>query len=199
MPLQRGAEAAYLAERPLPDAPDGEYDYETLATGEKPGPTSVDPHSRFFDLANDIQTALERGIPVTDPKAPEAVFQAITDPDAINDREGLFTDALAGITKLPPGKLQDKLNDEVMTVLYETLTHPPATFMDNAHKFRKADGSGNNILVPELGKSGMPYARSVQGKHPLPTNMLPDPGLVFDTLLKARNVSSALHQCSGRS
>lgn len=153
----------------------------------------MNPHSRFFDFANDIQSALERGNPLTDPsRAPEAVFQAITDPEAIDDRKGLFTGALAGITKLPPGKLQDKLNDDVMTVLYDTLPHPPATFIDNEHKFRKADGSGNNIFIPELGKSGTPYARSVQGKHPLPTNMLPDPGLVFDTLLKARDVSRTL-------
>ena len=56
--------------------------------------------------------------------------------------------------------------------------------------FRSADGSGNNPLIPSLGQAGTPYARSVQNKHPLPANVLPDSGLVFDALLKARDVSS---------
>ena len=56
------------------------------------------------------------------------------------------------------------------------------------YAFRSADGSGNNVLMPNLGKAGMPYARSVQNKHPLPSNTLPDSGLVFDVLLKADDV-----------
>lgn len=39
-----------------------------------------------------------------------------------------------------------------------------------------------------MGKAGMPYSRSVQQIHPLPGHMLPDPGLVFDTLLKREKV-----------
>ena len=58
------------------------------------------------------------------------------------------------------------------------------------YAFRSADGSGNNPLFPNLGKAGMPYARSVQGKHPFAPNTLPDPGEVFDVLLKARDVRS---------
>jgi len=42
---------------------------------------------------------------------------------------------------------------------------------------------------PDLGRAGMPYARNVQTKKSLPLSALPDPGLVFDTLLKARDVS----------
>jgi linoleate 10R-lipoxygenase len=52
--------------------------------------------------------------------------------------------------------------------------------------FRAADGSGNNAWMPALGQSGRPYARDVEGKQPLPPNMLPDPGLVFDVLLRSR-------------
>ncbi|KAF9259927.1 hypothetical protein L218DRAFT_873505, partial [Marasmius fiardii PR-910] len=35
-----------------------------------------------------------------------------------------------------------------------------------------------------LGRAGEPYARSVQQSHPLAAHELPDPGLIFDTLLK---------------
>lgn len=84
------------------------------------------------------------------------------------------------------------------------------------YAYRGADGAGNNITrkssiwttlsdtynltdtayffsrVPDLGRGGMPYARSVQQNHPLPPHSLPDAGLVFDTLLKRDGVSVAL-------
>ena len=52
------------------------------------------------------------------------------------------------------------------------------------YAFRFADGSYNNILLPNLGKAGSPYARSVPSLHLSPTFALPDAGLLFDTLLK---------------
>ena len=90
---------------------------------------------------------------------------------------------MANISKVPSPEIQGKLNDLAIGVLYNTLTHPPATYMDK--KFRSYDGSGNSLLYPDLGKSGVPYARSVQTKHPMPLSSLPDPGLIFDVLLKA--------------
>jgi hypothetical protein len=41
-----------------------------------------------------------------------------------------------------------------------------------------------------MGKADLPYARSVQQTHPIPRNMLPDAGLVFDSLLKRRKVET---------
>jgi len=52
------------------------------------------------------------------------------------------------------------------------------------YAYRTADGSYNNPLVPTLGKAGTPYARSVPTSNIAPKAALPDPGLVFDTLLK---------------
>ena len=43
-----------------------------------------------------------------------------------------------------------------------------------------------------MGKADLPYARTVQQTHPLPRNMLPDPGLVFDSLLKRRKVETLI-------
>ena len=65
---------------------------------------------------------------------------------------------------------------------------PTSPSSRSPYAIRSADGSGNNILLPNLGKAGTPYARSVQNKHPFAPNTLPDPGLVFDALLKARDV-----------
>lgn len=52
------------------------------------------------------------------------------------------------------------------------------------YAFRSADGSDYNPIFPTLGKAGSPYARSVPSKNTIPVSSLPDPGLVFDTLLK---------------
>jgi linoleate 10R-lipoxygenase len=43
-----------------------------------------------------------------------------------------------------------------------------------------------------MGKADLPYARSVQQTHPLPQNMLPDAGLVFDSLLKRKKVETLI-------
>lgn len=75
--------------------------------------------------------------------------------------------------------------------MYNDLPHPPATYIGEKYAWRCADGSCNNLSDPEMGKAGMPYARSVQQGHPLPQNQLPDAGLVFDTLLKREKVTSS--------
>lgn len=72
--------------------------------------------------------------------------------------------------------------------VYDDLSHPPATYIGPEYQYRRADGSGNNICDPNMGKACMPYARSVQQTHPIPRNTLPDAGLVFDTLLKRQKV-----------
>ena len=76
--------------------------------------------------------------------------------------------------------------------VYNDLTHPPATFVSNKYAYRQPDGGYNNVTLPDLGRAGTPYSRSVQQIHPLPAHMLPDPGLLFDTLLKREKVSSVL-------
>ena len=52
------------------------------------------------------------------------------------------------------------------------------------YAFRSADGSDYNPLFPTLGQARSPYARSVPSKNTIPVSSLPDPGLLFDTLLK---------------
>ena len=89
--------------------------------------------------------------------------------------------------------------------VYKDLPHPPSTFLGpfvhtspataNAHAnasvlglrgfaYREADGSFNNPLLPHLGAAHKPYARSVASSHVAPISTLPDPGLLFDTLLR---------------
>jgi hypothetical protein len=113
-----------------------------------------------------------------------------------------------GILKDHVGKLQNKLIEfrsllfacacaSLMvcpnTIVYDDLSHPPATYLGAKYSHRTPDGSYNNISCPMMGKANEPYARSVQQKDHLPLNMLPDAGLVFDTFLKREKVRGPGH------
>lgn len=88
------------------------------------------------------------------------------------------------MSSLPKGAVADLLNQKVVTLLYRDLPHPPASYIGDTYAWRQPDGSHNNPAQPDLGKAGTPYARSVQGVTAMPMCELPDPGLVFDSLLK---------------
>ncbi|CAM1509632.1 Fc.00g033710.m01.CDS01 [Cosmosporella sp. VM-42] len=53
---------------------------------------------------------------------------------------------------------------------------------DGLHQYRMPDGSFNNILEPNLGRAGTPYAKSIRCEKRL-HGVKPDPGLLFDLLL----------------
>ncbi|KAH0432490.1 linoleate diol synthase [Colletotrichum camelliae] len=62
--------------------------------------------------------------------------------------------------------------------LREHLPTPP----DGLHNYRMPDGSYNNILEPNLGAAGTPYAKTVKTEKRL-AGVKPDPGLLFDLLM----------------
>jgi hypothetical protein len=88
----------------------------------------------------------------------------------------LYTRTFCLTRRVPPGPV------------YDDLAHPPATYLGSDYSYRQPDGSHNNISDPNMGRANQPYARSVQQLRPLPQNMFPDAGLVFDTLLKREKV-----------
>ena len=57
------------------------------------------------------------------------------------------------------------LGNALITILFNDLPHPPTSLVGHANKYRSADGSGNNLFVPELGKAGAPYVRNVSKCH----------------------------------
>ncbi|KAI0415155.1 heme peroxidase [Xylaria grammica] len=63
-------------------------------------------------------------------------------------------------------------------VLREIVPQAP----DGLHHYRMPDGSFNNVLQPNLGKAGTPYAKSVRNIKRL-HGVKPDPGLLFDLLM----------------
>lgn len=130
-----------------------------------------------------------------------------------DDRKLILEKLVVLMSRLPPGdKLAAKLQEKVILALYEDLPHPPASYLTTLpstlpptattsvtlsadvdkkkkpqnlkYAARPADGSNYNPLFPDLGKANTPYARTVPSTLQTPLSALPDPGLVFDTLLR---------------
>jgi hypothetical protein len=67
---------------------------------------------------------------------------------------------------------------------WKQIPHPPVSFQNQAgYQWRSADGSSNNLAFPDIGKSGQKYIQHCLSKQPR-SNVLPDPGLIFDELLR---------------
>ncbi|KAK0446778.1 linoleate diol synthase [Armillaria borealis] len=170
-------------------SPDVESNGTDAATnGAQPSVKSDEPTSHGTGLPKaltDLLDQIKKGLPgPLDPTTITALLDAVHNTDSLDDRKLLLEHALVFLSRLPPGQFADNLQNKVISLLYNDLAHPPATYLGNDYKFRKADGSNNNVLAPDMGKAGTPYARSVQQTHPLPRRNMPDSGLVFDTLLK---------------
>ncbi|KAJ3767452.1 linoleate diol synthase [Lentinula raphanica] len=146
------------------------------ANGTANGTADATSTSAPFKKANPHLTFEQSGL--------SAAADFIRHKEAIDDRKLALEHGLSLLSRLPPGDFAQKMQDDVIKLLYNDLSHPPATLIGKKYAWRSADGSGNNIGDPDLGKAGATYARSVQQSHPLSPSELPDPGLIFDTLLK---------------
>lgn len=56
------------------------------------------------------------------------------------------------------------------------------TSLGTKYKYREADGSNNNIRMPELGMANTPYARFAKPSV-YQDIALPDPAVIFDSLM----------------
>ena len=87
------------------------------------------------------------------------------------------------------------MTQTLVGTLWDSLQHPPLSYFGDQYQYRTADGSYNvsrsrdttaynnnywqNILLPDFGKAGMAYAKSVRSVKAL-HGAKPDPGLLFD-------------------
>ncbi|KAK7920311.1 prostaglandin-endoperoxide synthase 1 [Apiospora marii] len=117
----------------------------------------------------------------------ELLEKGISGNKLIDDRT-MFTEHLITLaSKLPPeSPNRAKLSNAFTLEIWNSLDHPPACGLGDLYNYRQADGSYNNIHLPDLGKAGTPYARSVQPKMIRPASQ-PDPGLIFDTIMSREN------------
>lgn len=77
---------------------------------------------------------------------------------------------------------REKLTSAFLGELWNSMQHPPLSYMSDEWKYRSADGRNNSYIFPMLGAANTPYARSVNPKISQP-GALPDPGLIFDSIL----------------
>ncbi|KAF8809484.1 linoleate diol synthase [Phlegmacium glaucopus] len=142
-------------------------------------------HHAHLKTLKDFREQIEKGLTAAvSGSTLAAVVDAIKHADAIDDRKLLLEHALSIVSRLEDGPMSHGLRQKIVKLFYNDLSHPPSTCIGNKYAWRTADGSFNNIDLPDLGKAGTPYCRSVQQSNQLPRNQLPDAGLVFDTLLK---------------
>ncbi|KAF7728139.1 hypothetical protein EC973_006654 [Apophysomyces ossiformis] len=117
----------------------------------------------------------------------------------INDRENAFENLINIFSNAKP---DDRFKDEMEALisvvsnslnraLEEGIQKPFLNLLGN--EYRSADGSGNGVLCPDVGKSGSRYSRTVSSTSRLFTN-LPDPDVVFDRLLKRPQDQFRPHQ-----
>lgn len=143
---------------------------------------------------------------------------------SVDDKTMIMERVIQLVAGLPHNsRLRVSLTNNLLNELWDSLDHPPMYYIGDEFQYRSADGSGNvsfcfwhlpspcapckssqtntsqqNAFMPRLGAAGSTYARSVQ---PVvrPVGALPDPGLIFDSLMCRRdyrknpnNVSSVL-------
>jgi hypothetical protein len=102
--------------------------------------------------------------------------------EPLDDKKYFMEYLIQIAAKIPDDVVSNKITDTMITMLWQDLSHPPETLMGSDAEFRQPDGSNNCYKNPTIGAAGMPYARTVKPKTLQPGNM-PDPGVLFDTLM----------------
>ncbi|PVH91358.1 prostaglandin G/H synthase 2/cyclooxygenase 2, pgh2/cox2 [Periconia macrospinosa] len=101
----------------------------------------------------------------------------------IDDKKMAMEKVVAIAASLPPNSKSRRILTNFLTEgLWKSLQHPPLSYQGEKFEFRTPDGSLNNVLFPDLGKAGTPYARTARRLRKL-DGVRPDPGLLFDTLM----------------
>ncbi|KAJ5439701.1 Linoleate 10R-lipoxygenase [Penicillium daleae] len=102
--------------------------------------------------------------------------------ELIDDKTYLMERIIQLVADMPGhSKHRVDLTNQFLDELWDSLPHPPLSFMGDDYKYRSADGSNNNPTLPWLGAANTPYCRTIPPLTIQPTG-LPDPGLLFDSL-----------------
>ncbi|CAG8878159.1 unnamed protein product [Penicillium nalgiovense] len=100
----------------------------------------------------------------------------------IDDKTYLMERIIQMVSDLPGNsKNRTDLTGLFLDDLWNSIPHPPLSYMGDDYKYRSADGSNNNPTLPWLGAANTPYCRTIAPLTIQPSG-LPDAGLIFDTL-----------------
>ncbi|KAK5128192.1 hypothetical protein LTR08_004071 [Meristemomyces frigidus] len=145
--------------------------------------------SEAFAVATVEKTSITHDLLHLGLKNAETVAGALTtlaSGEPMDDKELLLEHGVSMLQSLPLNSgLSETISNGFIDMLWHDLPHPAATLADPTTRYRQNDGSGNNLFVPEMGKAGSSYSRSVPPMRPKGPN-LPDPELVFEQLLRRK-------------
>ncbi|KAJ1708427.1 fatty acid oxygenase PpoC [Aspergillus flavus] len=100
----------------------------------------------------------------------------------VDDKTMLMEKIIQIASSLPDNsENRTKATNLFLNQLWDSLPHPPLSYVGPEYSYRSADGSNNNPTLPWLGAANTPYARSIAPLTIQPGG-LPDAGLVFDSL-----------------
>lgn len=85
-----GADAVYLAKRPPPTAPDGEYDWQVSQDAN----AAASGHSAVTNLISKVEQVKSKGAIKPDPKVVAGFADVLVNPGAENDRLGVVSVAV---------------------------------------------------------------------------------------------------------
>ncbi|KAA8898494.1 putative fatty acid oxygenase PpoA [Sphaerosporella brunnea] len=166
---------------PPPQLGDGLTDAEAEPTKVKETGIKEDLQSQGTRITKDIELLLDS-------------LETFKNGGLINDRDYVVEKLIQLASTLPPhSRNQIKLTGQLIRSLWNILPHPPLQYIGPSYlgslpapppsdqRYRSADGSYYNVMLPNLGRAGSAYARSVAPKTVLPPN-LPDAGVLFDTM-----------------
>ncbi|KAE8146368.1 heme peroxidase [Aspergillus avenaceus] len=160
--FEKYAQVLHASSSPLPNQ-----------TGEK----GTFEHEQHGGLIQDL-----RNLGVKDLATAKNLIMSKVKGEPVDDKTMLMEKIIQLVSNMPGNsKGRNDLTNAFLNELWDSLPHPPLSYVGPEYEYRSANGSNNNPIVPWLGAANTPYARSIAPLTIQPGG-LPDPGLIFDSL-----------------
>ncbi|OGE58533.1 hypothetical protein PENARI_c001G08740 [Penicillium arizonense] len=134
-------------------------------------------HDQSSGLINDIKSLGFRDVNTV-----KDLVKSKASGELVDDKTYLMERIIQMVADLPGNsKNRTELTNVFLDELWNSIPHPPLSYMGDDFKYRSADGSNNNPTLPWLGAANTAYCRTIPPLTIQPSG-LPDAGLIFDTL-----------------
>ncbi|KAJ5551085.1 Cytochrome P450 [Penicillium sp. DV-2018c] len=160
--FEKYAQAIHASQEPLPN---------------QTGDGTFLKHDKSSGLISDIKSLGFRDIGTV-----KDLVASKTSGELVDDKTYLMERVIQMVADMPGhSKNRTELTNVFLDELWNSIAHPPLSYMGDEYKYRSADGSNNNPTLPWLGAANTAYCRTIPPLTIQPSG-LPDAGLIFDTL-----------------